>query len=214
MKEKIILFDLDGTLIDSTEAILDSFKKSYESLNLPYPGDDIVKEQVGHPLPDMFASLGLNQDLIDLAVKRYKENYRRVHTTKTVLIDGAKEAVERAYSFAKLAVVTTKTGKYSIELLQHFGLLKYFEVVIGSEDVKYHKPHPEPIITALKKMNTTPSESVYMIGDTCMDMESAKSANIKSIAVEFIYEDIDRLKECSTIVYKNVKEAVEYIYKL
>jgi len=206
--DMIILFDLDGTLIDSTEAILDSFRRSYERLGGGYPGDEAVKAMVGHPLEEMYRSYGVPGERIGEYVAAYKEAYRRVHTQKTVLLPGAKEAIELAASFARLGVVTTKTGKYSRELLEHFGVMEAFEVLIGSEDVARHKPHPEPVLAALERMGAAPSPSCAMIGDTCMDMEAARQAGIRGVAVACGYGEAGELGGCAEALEADAYSAV------
>ncbi|MEO1923004.1 MAG: HAD-IA family hydrolase, partial [Nautiliaceae bacterium] len=113
-------------------------------------------------------------------------------------------------TFARLGIVTTKTGEYSKELLKHFGIMDYFEVLIGREDVENPKPHPEPILKALYKMKAS-KEAAWMIGDTCLDMVSAKEAGINYIGVKFEYENEENMKKCAEIVKSDVLKAVEYI---
>ncbi len=210
--QKVILFDLDGTLIDSTEAILESFSNSFKEYNVSIPRKEDILIQIGYPLFDMFVNLGISRDKAQKFVDSYKESYRRVHTEKTILLPKAKEAVELAYSNGfKLGVVTTKTGKYSKELLEHFGLMDYFGVLIGSEDVEKHKPNPEPIYKALNLLNVTSSNKVYMIGDTCMDMIAAKRAGIEGVGVEFNYTPKEELQKCVNLVKSGVFEAVNNI---
>ena len=210
--KKVILFDLDGTLIDSTEAILESFKRSFEYFDKKAPKEEDILPQIGHPLFDMFVNLGVDKNEANDYVHIYKENYRKIHTLKTKLLPRAKEAVELAsQSGAKLGVVTTKTGKYSIELLEYFEMMDYFSVLIGSEDVKNHKPHPEPILKALNILKVTNSYKAYMIGDTCMDMLAAKNAGINGVGVEFKYASAKELKECSKVVKSCAFEAVSNI---
>jgi len=210
--KKVILFDLDGTLIDSTEAIVESFKRSFEFFGVNSPEVEAILPQIGYPLFDMFINLGVSKDTAQEYVDKYKENYRELHIKNTVLLKGAKEAVELAYSSgATIGVVTTKTGKYSIELLEHFGLMQYFSTLVGSEDVKKHKPDPEPIYLALKRLNVKKSSNIYMIGDTCMDMLAAKNAGIIGVGVEFKYTQLEELKECSNVIECGVFEAVSNI---
>jgi len=209
--QKTILFDLDGTIIDSTEAILESFKKSYEHFGETPPKTEDILPQIGHPLFDMFVNLGVKEEVKEYVLV-YKSIYSTIHTKKTKLLPKAKEAVELAHSSkAKLGVVTTKTGKYSIELLEFFALMQYFSVLIGSEDVKKHKPDSEPIYEALKRLNVTPSNRVYMIGDTCMDMIAAKRAGVVGIGVEFKYTPLEELQKCTSVVKSGVFEAVSNI---
>jgi phosphoglycolate phosphatase len=208
----IILFDLDGTLIDSTEAILESFGVAYETHGEKVPDEALIKAQIGHPLDAMFSTLGVAEDKVWDYVHTYKMHYRKISCQKTVLLPEAKEAVELASQYATLGVVTTKTAKYSIELLEHLGLMHHFEVLIGREDVENPKPHPEPIHKALEKLPKV-SEKIWMVGDTCMDMHSARAANVASVGLTCGYADETSLISCADHIYKNALEAVRFIAK-
>ena len=208
----VILFDLDGTVIDSTEAILDGFRVAFEKFGKEVPSDDAIKNEIGHTLEDMFLTLGVEEGMVDKYVHLYKMHYRVISCEKTTLLDGAREAIEEASRFATLGVVTTKTGAYSTILLEHMGLMHYFSVLIGREHVKYPKPHKEPIIKALAKLEHDRNKT-WMIGDTCMDIDSAKNAGIKSVAVTSGYGTHSMLDKCATIVCKNLFEAVKHIKK-
>ena len=211
-KDLIILFDLDGTLIDSTEAIVESFARSFEVLGGEMAPEQEIRCQIGHPLGDMYEALGVPRSMIESYVQTYRENYRQIHRLKTLLLPGAGEAVKYAACRARLGVVTTKTGRYSQELLEHFGLMEYFEVLIGSEDVTRHKPHPEPVLKALKRMGRT-EERCWMIGDTCMDMISAAASGIDAVAVECGYGDTDHLARCAPKTAKSVQDALTWIFR-
>ncbi len=211
-KEQIILFDLDGTLIDSTEAILESFYVTYETLGVAAPRDTDITALIGYPLDDMFARLGFPATQTDTPVRIYKEHYRRISRAKTILLPGAKEAVEAAAQFAHLGIVTTKTGHFSRELMEHLGLMGYFTVLIGREDVHHPKPNPEPIHKALEAMPQVTGET-YMIGDTCMDMDAAKAAGVIGMGVLCGYGTRESLERCAMWVAKDVREAIPQIHK-
>ena len=204
-----ILFDLDGTLIDSTEAILECFARSFTQFSYKVPPSKEIVRLIGHPLDFMFAHLGVKED-VQRFVAAYKECYRQVSAQKTKLLPGAKEAVVAASAFAKLAVVTTKTGLYSKELLDHLGLLDFFEVVIGREDVINPKPHPEPVLKALHHIGVQPRRS-WMIGDTCLDMDAAKRAGVGGVAVLCGYGTKEQLQRCTKHVEANAKDAVALV---
>jgi len=209
----IILFDLDGTLIDSTEAILESFHHSLHTHgNRTDVSDTMVTSQIGHPLEVMFSAVGIDPSMIDAHVSTYKLFYREIARQKTVLLPDASTAIREASAFARLGIVTTKTGLYSRELMEHFELMEYFEVLIGREHVENPKPHPEPIWTALEQMSGK-RETAWMIGDTRLDIEAAKRAGIESVAVSCGYDNEKQLLTLTNIIKPNALEAVRYIAK-
>lgn len=211
-KEKTILFDLDGTLIDSTPAILASFRFALSHFGTQVPTDKDIMQHIGHPLEVMFGAIGVDASMVDEHVAKYKENYRKISTANTTLLTNAKEAVLIASQHATLGVVTTKTGEYSRILLEHLGLMSYFEVLIGREDVIYPKPDPEPINKALFKLQKDKKEC-WMIGDTCMDIVAANNAGIKAIGVTSGYASKSTLEECSNDICADALEAVNLIIK-
>ena len=206
----IILFDLDGTLIDSTEAILESFHNSFAFYNLPSPDDEKIKALIGHPLDVMYKELGVQEDRVWDLVATYKEHYRKISTQKTVLLQNAREAVNEAAKFASLGIVTTKTGKYSQVLMEHFELMDKFDVLIGREHVQNPKPHAEPILKALEKFDTHNKE-IWMIGDTKLDLMSAKNAGVNSIGVLSGYDNFETLKSYTNVIFCDSLEAIRYL---
>ena len=206
----IILFDLDGTLIDSTEAILESFHNSFKVYGESSPKDEEIKALIGYPLDEMYRSLGVDESKIWDYVDTYKEHYRVISTQKTELLDCASDAVKEASKFATLAIVTTKTGKYSQVLMEHFNLMKYFKVLVGREDVEMPKPHAEPILTALIQLNIK-DEDIWMIGDTKLDLISAKNAGVNSIGVLSGYDTKDTLQRYTNHIYDDALGAVGYL---
>jgi len=206
----IILFDLDGTLIDSTEAILESFHNSFNVHNYPRPSDDEIKALIGHPLDVMYSRLGVPANDVWDFVTTYKEYYRVISTQKTQLLEGSKEAVKNASNFATLGIVTTKTGLYSKVLMKHFDLMRYFEVLIGREHVEKPKPDAEPIMRALEVLDTQGKE-IWMIGDTKMDLISASNAGVNSIGVLTGYDSKETLENYTNVIFSDALEAVEYL---
>lgn len=207
----ILLFDLDGTLIDSTEAILEGFHYAFDTHNHPHPSDAQIKALIGHPLDVMFGELGVEQERVWDFVTTYKECYRKISTQKTILLPKAKEAIELASTFAQLGIVTTKTAKYSRVLMEHFGVMEYFEVLIGREDVKHPKPHKEPIERALNSFENVQKEQVYMIGDTELDILSANNAGVKSVSVLSGYGTKESLEQFTNTLFRDAFEAVKHL---
>ncbi|NOX15683.1 MAG: HAD family hydrolase [Epsilonproteobacteria bacterium] len=207
-----ILFDLDGTLIDSTEAILESFEQSFEHFGLDTPSDELIKSFIGYPLDIMYEKLGVHSRNTDEIIDKYKKHYRKISREKTTLLPFAREALDEAEKFATLGIVTTKTKRYSLELLEHMDILRYFKVIIGREDVQNPKPHPEPVLKAVSILNAKKQNS-WMIGDTVMDLQSAKNAGINYMGVTCGYGKKEELKNMTQNVHKNSLEAIVAISK-
>lgn len=208
----IILFDLDGTLIDSTDAILNTFHHSFDVHKTSHPSDEAIKELIGYPLDIMYEKLGVAKEKVWDYVDTYKQRYRVISREQTELLSCAKEAVQKASTFAELGIVTTKTGEYSQVLMEHFGLMEYFKVLIGREHVKEPKPNAEPIYKALESFDTKDKE-VWMIGDTKLDLIAAKNAKVNSIAVLSGYDDEQTLQNYTEHVMKDALEAIIYLQK-
>jgi phosphoglycolate phosphatase len=158
----------------------------------------------------MFESVGVKDEKVWDFVASYKERYRKISTQKTELLECAREALKRASKFATLGIVTTKTGRYSEVLMEHFDLMRYFDVLIGREHVEHPKPHAQPILKALQKLETKGKE-VWMIGDTKLDLICANNAEVNSIAVLSGYGKKEELKKFTDIIFNDALEAVDYL---
>jgi len=215
MKQDLtILFDLDGTLIDSTDAIVTSFNYALQKHGYKIPAKEKITQNIGHPLSEMFSRLGVSTQDLNEVITSYKLKYRTISKQMTSFLPKAKEAIQLARSYGKVAAVTTKTSKYSKEILEHLGVREYFQGIVGFEDVQHHKPHKEPILKALQILKTQDFKSVYMIGDTQLDILSAKNAKVNSFAVTSGYESEQSLIKFTNHIKPNAFEAVKEIIKI
>jgi phosphoglycolate phosphatase len=212
-KNKIILFDLDGTLIDSTDAIISTFNHSFKELNYDFKGsDENIKSLIGYPLDIMYKQLGVDEEKVWDFVDAYKNRYRIISKEQTTLLEDAFEAVKLASQFARVSVVTTKTRAYTMPLLEHFDIAQFFEIVTGRENVENPKPHPEPILITLEQMNYNKDlHEVWMVGDTKLDLIAANEANVNSVGVLCGYGEKEELLLYTKYVKNNSLDAVNFI---
>ena len=208
--KKTILFDLDGTLIDSTSAILKGFDSAFVAHGRQTPDHDALKSLVGYPLEIMFEKLGADKNLLADYVKEYKACYEKIYLDKTTLLAYAMEALQEASGFADVGVVTTKTSKFSIILLEHLGVMKFIKTVVGRDDVVNPKPDPEPINLALKRLEKG-KDNAFMVGDTIMDLKAAKAALVTGVGLTCGYGQMADLEKFSKHIFSTPLEAVRFI---
>lgn len=176
-----VLFDLDGTLIDTSQLIIDSYQHTFKKhLNLDVPASEIALS-MGRPLVEILGSYCPEQQ--DEMVRTYREYNEARHDFMTKLIPGVQETLEvLSEEGITLGVVTGKRRQLAMRGMQLFGIDAYMQVIITPEDTKLHKPNPEPILKALELLKQRPEETI-MVGDSPVDLQTAHSAGTLSAAV-------------------------------
>ena len=176
-----VLFDLDGTLIDASQAICFSFNEALIQHNLKPLPEDEIKAAIGRPLRELFSERGEQVPVGEL-VEGYKQAFARVADGRSFVMPGAKACVSTLSERNKLGVVTSRSSAGTIRILRDFGLLDYFSTLVGIDDVDEPKPSPAPVLFALGKLEVAAPRSVF-VGDTTYDMEAGKKAGTKTIGV-------------------------------
>lgn len=209
MKEKILLFDLDGTLIDSTEAILESFLMTADQYGINLDAEKKkIQSMIGMTLENMFKEIGIPEREIKQCISIYRKFYQEVYLEKTYLLPKVKESFTALPSTYKMGVVTSKSHYFSEKILENLGMLKYFFTLVGVDDVQEPKPSAEPILRALEGTNYS-KDQVYMIGDTSFDMQAAQNAGVIGIGVSGKYQD--NLHQYTHLVFDDIALALAYI---
>jgi phosphoglycolate phosphatase len=186
-----VCFDLDGTLIDSTEAIVNSFNHTFDVLEKSRPPREAVVNTIGYTLEDQFRMM-TNVDP-GRCTRVYREHYGRTCTDNTFLIDGAAECLHALNAAGlPLGFATSKRRLYAEQVLEHLNVLDYFTVRIGPDDVSKPKPDPECLFKAAEAFGCAPDSMAY-VGDTKFDMGAAKAAGAWCVAVTFGYASREEL---------------------
>ena len=185
MKDKKIrgvIFDLDGTLIDSYQAIYLSFQYTYEKMGLPPLTFEESRKVVGLGLTITFNEL-VGPERTPEALRFFRKRYEEVFAQHTRFLPDARELVAELHRRGiREAIATNKLGRFSRAIIKHFGMEDLFIAILGDEDVSLNKPHPEMLLSALEKM-VLPPEEVVMVGDSLIDIQSAKNTGIRVFAI-------------------------------
>ena len=181
-RPRAILFDLDGTLIDSIGLILASMRYSFEKCQATAPSDAEWLAGVGTPLRTMFERYATDAESIDRFIAAYREHQLANHDRLVRCFDDVPETVAALKSQGHpLAVVTSKTDALAQRGLDHVGLAQHFDTIVGCDSCARHKPHPEPVLTALSRLGYEPDEALF-VGDSVHDIESGNAAGVLTIA--------------------------------
>ncbi|MBI5091505.1 MAG: HAD-IA family hydrolase [Candidatus Hydrogenedentes bacterium] len=205
-----VTFDLDGTLIDSTDAIVESFMHTCDKFGDPRPPRDAVVNSIGFTLEQQFAQLS-QRDPDDCA-RVYRAHYEKIACDMTTLLPGGREALALLQREGfRLGFATSKLRKYAEMILDHLGVLDYFEVRIGPEDVVNPKPHPEAVLKALAHFNLPP-EKMLFIGDMHFDALAARAANVRCLCVATGYATRAELEALEPeAVFDSLDPLIRYI---
>ena len=178
-----VLFDLDGTLIDTIELILSSARHAFEGWPRATPTDDEWVRGIGTPLVTQLRPFAETEEEVALLLDRYRAYQHVHHDSLTRCYDHVPAEVARLSGRGHpLAVVTSKASAIANRSLAHVGLDRFFDAVIGYDDTERHKPHPEPILAGLGRLGVSSSRAVY-VGDSPFDIRAAKAAGIHAVAV-------------------------------
>ncbi|MFC2096080.1 HAD family hydrolase [Bacteroidota bacterium] len=189
-----ILFDLDGTLTNSKEGIINSILYALEKLNIKEDHENELETFIGPPLRDSFKiRYNLSGKLSDKAVAFYREYFSTKGLIENELYFGMRELIESLSTQKyQLFVATSKPTVYAVQILQHFNLDKYFVEIIGSNLDNTHTDKTEIISNVISKYSLKKENSV-MIGDRKHDIIGAKNNSLKSIGVTYGFGSLEEL---------------------
>jgi HAD superfamily hydrolase (TIGR01509 family) len=178
---RAVLFDLDGTLIDSTDAIVDSYFHTFDTVGVARPERQFIIDTIGHPLRKQFGMM-TDHD-VEECIRVYRAHYTAHACEKTSLLPGAAECLA-AFQNRKLrqGFATSKKREAAEMLLAHLNVLEYMEVRVGPGDVSQPKPHPESLEKAMAELGVGPEETVF-IGDMHFDILAGQAAGVTTYAV-------------------------------
>ena len=181
-KLRTVLFDLDGTLIDSVRLILDSYHHTLAAHGLPPRSDEEWLEGVGTPLTAQFGALQDTAGMLDVLIATYREYNLKHHDSMVTVYPGVLEAVREIKAVGiQTGLVTSKNRPGALRGLKLVGLEALMDVLVCADEVTNPKPHPEPVEKAVALLGADPAGTVY-VGDSIHDMHSGRAAGVKTAA--------------------------------
>lgn len=188
MAIKLIIFDLDGTLIDSIEDITNALNYAFGPCGVNDLNAAEVTALVGEGPSKLIQDVLTEHNLVadkEILVTLFLDYYESHPTDETVLYPGTREMLETLKD-VKMAIVTNKTEKLAREILKKFELDKYFDMVVAVDTMAEHKPSPVPVLHVLSAFNVAPDDAI-IVGDSTIDIQTGKTSFVRTVAVTHGY---------------------------
>ncbi len=197
---KLLIFDWDGTLMDSVMRIVACVQASAEDLSLPVPAESAARDIIGLGLDEAMARLFPESDAKEKSrvVERYRHHYLFANKIPTPLFDGAYEVVEKLQSEGYLLAVATGKGRTGLNRVLDQSKLGQLFHTTRSVDEARSKPDPDMLLQILDELGVD-ADKALMIGDTEYDMNMANNAGVKALGVSYGVHDKQRVLACSPL---------------
>ena len=187
---KHLFFDLDGTLVDSSEGIINCFILTFKAVNLPVPDLTTLKTFIGPPLELTFSQYG-DQFLVDKMLSTYRQHYRDEGVNQVAIFDGIEDCLTKLKSSGyQLYVATSKNQDMAVKMLADLSIDHYFDGVYGALETSYHKA--DILKRAIHDQQLNPRQAL-MIGDTHFDMVGGKTVGMACLGILWGFGDEEGL---------------------
>ncbi|HZJ02037.1 MAG TPA: HAD-IA family hydrolase [Gemmatimonadaceae bacterium] len=176
-----VLFDLDGTLIDTIGLLLECARHTFKG-RTPAPTDEEWIAGIGTPLRKQFAAYTTSDDEVEELTQRYRSFQREHHDRLTTAFPGVLEVLDELEAMGHpMGIVTSKSNEMMDRGLEWVGIMRHMKTRIGMDNAKRHKPDPHPVQVALEELEYEPGEAVF-VGDSPHDIASGNAAGVTTVA--------------------------------
>ena len=183
----LIVFDLDGTLVDSIHDIYDALQACCQQYHIPPIPKDKIRQFVGPGAEELIQETIKNTELsLNDFYATFRNLYRRDFISQTHLFENLEPLLKKLHTHYRLAILTNKPEDASLYLLQNLGIDELFIKVVGPDTYQIAKPHPGGLLQLLKDCDCKKEEALF-IGDTATDINCGKAANVKTVAITHGY---------------------------
>lgn len=190
-----LIFDLDGTLIDSSAGVVEAVNYSLQQLGLPTRSHDEISRHIGFPLRKMYADFGVGP--FDELYRHFQDRAATSVIHAAAPLPSAHRVVEHLSAEGySMAIATTKVRRHLDQIVAKLAWTAFFPVLVGGDEVAQPKPSPDAFLLAMERLNSVPSNSL-VIGDTINDVLAGRSLGIPVVAVLSPYGGNDELRASS-----------------
>ena len=214
MRYRTVLFDLDGTLVDSSPGIFNSLKYAFTEMEREIPDETTLRKFLGPPLEYSFTEFcGFSAEDSQIAANTYRKRYKDICVTDAALFDGVYDMLERLKAAGIiLALATTKPIHFANQVIAGFGIDGFFTAVCGGEPSGRSCSKEDIIRNALRLCGNPELSSAVMVGDRLYDIDGAKSVGIDSIGVLYGYGSREELETAgATHIVSSAEEIVKIV---
>ena len=207
---KAVLFDLDGTLTDSGEGIMNCARLALSHYGIEVADESSLRVFVGPPLTETFLKFGVPAEEVDHAIEIYRSRYIPIGKYENKPYPGIRELLEKLKAEGhRLYVATSKPETTSVDILEHFDLAKYFDIIAGASFD--HARHSKALVIAYLLEQTGKDLDAVMVGDTAFDVIGAKSHGIPTVGVSWGYGKVSDMEEAGAI---GIAHTMDELYDL
>ena len=205
MTKKAVFFDLDGTLTDSGEGIINCAILALEHFGLPIPSREEMRVFVGPPLDQTFIKFGVPADKTDEAIRVYRTRYIPIGKFENHPYPGIEQVLQTLKAQGhRLFVATSKPESMSVEILEKFGLAHYFDKICGAT-MDGSRSHKADVIAYLREQVGDTGKTI-MVGDTEFDVIGAAAHGIPTIGVSWGYGEVAAMEKAGAVAIANTME--------
>ncbi len=206
-----ILFDLDGTLVDSGEGVLKCAELALRHFDLPIPTPEEMRTFVGPPLRDSFLRFGCTEEMAQEAIAVYRRRYTTVGKFELFVYPGIEKLLQDLTAAGcKLYVATSKPETVSVEILQHLGLARYFTYIAGADQDKGRSTKSEVIAYLLEQVGDL--DGALMVGDTAYDVIGSAQHGIPCAGISWGYGTLESIEAAHpAVIVHSTEELLAFV---
>jgi len=188
--KQLIIFDMDGTLIDSGNVITNTINFVRTNIGLDIMPKDELLTNLNNPDINSAKFFYGTKEFTPEQTELFSHYYDKHCISDIVLYDGILDMLDEISRYFTLTVATNASSDFASKMISYLNIDNYFDMIIGANDVQNPKPHPDMLLKTMKKLNVESKHSI-LIGDSQKDLRAAKSANIDSMLVNWGFSDHD-----------------------